>query len=197
MTRRAYVLAAILAILAACFAWSLRPSAPRISTAAYLPAHVPAELAREPRETITTKAQVYRDKHRAMGRLGMDEADSEDDAEELATAAAIPPTPAGAKAVVFLNTTTGRFRTVVKANPLPFFSVERGTELGVRYGVTTRGGRQAVDLFVRRDLVRLGRVYVSGYVEGSGEIGGGVIRPREAKAMIEASGRFYNLPGLE
>jgi len=159
-------------------------------------AHVPGELAGEPKKTVTAKAQVYQDKRRAMKKLGMDEADSDDDAEELATAAEVPPTPAGAKVGVFLNTTTGKFRTVVKANPVPFWSFERGTEIGARYGVTTRGGTAAA-LFLRRDLARIGKAYLSGYVEGAGRIEGGVVRDPEAKAMIEVSGRFHNLPGLE
>jgi len=194
MTRRPYILGVIFVFLAAYFVWLQVRKPARISPAGYMAAPIPRELAGEPKKVIPAKAEVYKDKHRAMEKLGMDEADSQDDAEDLAAAAEIPATPAGAKVGVFLNTSTGKFRTVVKANPVPFWSFERGTELGVRYGATTRGD-QAIELFIRRDLARIGKVYVSAYGEASARLGPDP-RP-EAKAMIEASGRFHNLPGIE
>jgi hypothetical protein len=193
MTRRAYILTAILGALLVWFLWAWYDGRPKISTRGYMAAHVPGAIADLPKKTITAKAEVYKDKKKAMKRLGMDEEDSTD-GEELATAAEIPATPAGAKAVVFLNASTGKFRTVIKANPVPLMSFEKGTEIGLRYGVAT-GGETAASLFVRQDFARIGKAYLAAYGEVTTRLG---IDPRpEAKAMLEISGRFNRLPGLE
>ena len=194
MTRRVYILAAILVALLAWFLWSWYGGRPEITVAGYTSAKVPAAIAPLPKKVITGKAEVYKDKKKAMKKLGMKEEDSTDENEDLGTAAEIPATPAGATAVVFLNHSTGKFRTVVKAKPIPLFSLEKGTEIGIRYGLTTSGG-QAAALFIRQDFARLGKAYLSEYGEVNAVAGPD---PRtEAKAMIEISGRFNRFPWLE
>lgn len=194
MTRRAYVLAAVLVALVVWFLWSWYGGRPKVSAAGYTSAPAPKAVRDLPKKTITAKAEVYKDKAKAMKRLDMQPEDSNDEEEDVATAAEIPATPAGAKAVVFLNHSTGKFRTVIKANPVPLMSLEKGTEIGIRYGVTSTGG-QAAALFIRQDFARLGKAYLSAYGEAAARFGPDP-RP-ELKAMIEVSGRFNRFPGLE
>ena len=121
----------------------------------------------------------------AVEKLGLPADISNDIDKQIISTADIPATKGGVTAVTFLDTRTGIAGTMVKEKPRPFIGIERGTEIGARYGLNSNGINE-MDVFMRRDFLRLGTVYVAGYGEANLSDDGN----SEAKAMIEISARW-------
>ncbi len=83
-----------------------------------------------------------------------------DDLQQVVATAEVAPAPDGARTVTVMNTTTGEARTIIKANPKPFFAFLRTGAAGVRYGIASSGDQQGA-LYVRQDMLRLANLYMS------------------------------------
>jgi hypothetical protein len=116
-------------------------------------------------------------------KLDLPKSIAEDPKQVILDAVTVPPTRGGATAVAVLDTDTGETRTMIRAKPPPLFSLERGGEAGIRYGLSTDG--TAAAMFVRQDIARVGNVYASGYAEASAVGGRG-----EGRAMLQITYRW-------
>lgn len=165
--------------------WTWYAPAPAISQAGYMqaaPAHAVASAGTVP---VKVDAVQVIPKQVAAKKLKLPVEIAEDEGKQVVATAEIPPTKGGATAVTVLDTRTGHSETLIKETPRSLVSFERGTEVGARYGVTTDGGT-SLAVYARRDLLRVGSVYLAGYAEAS-IAGDG---DSEAKAMIDVSMRW-------
>lgn len=88
-----------------------------------------------------------------------------DDRQQVVSTATVPAAPHGASTITVMDTTSGEARTLVKINPRPLLSFERGGAAGGRYGIDSHGDQQVV-LFVRQDVARIGNIYLALTAEG-------------------------------
>lgn len=178
---RSVLLILALLFFAACYLlWAWYRPAPAITPVGYLPAPVEQKVAGLPTVAVPVKTVRALPKS-AIEKLNLPPEVAADPAAQVLSAVTVPPTLGGATAVTVIDTSTGEARTLVREKPRRLLSFESGTELGLRYGITTAGGQQAA-LYARRDLLRIGSAYVALYGEASS-------RP-EARAMIDVSLRW-------
>lgn len=177
---RTIALAALVLAAGVYFLWQwYRPPAP-ITTAGYLPAATEPVVAKLPKEDVAIEKVRVIPKTQAVKRLDLP-SETVGKQEEILAAVTIPPTKGGATAVTLIDTDTGEARTIVREKPRPLLSLESGTEIGLRYGLSTQHGQMGA-IYARRDLARMGDVYLSLYGEVS-------TRP-EARGMVEISYRW-------
>lgn len=145
------------------------PAAPSSPVAGIVKAPVPAR-----------RVMVY-PKEQAARKLKLPPAETANRAEQIIAATDIKPTRKGARAVTFLNMTTGESRTLVEELPAPWLRIERKNEIGAGFDVSTRNG-EMWNVYYRRDVLQVKGVIVS----GRAEISGGVSqRNPEMKAGIQ------------
>lgn len=124
--------------------WGAKPMAP----GQVVTAPVAKAVADMPTKTVAVpKLQVIKDGVRATEKLKIPPPLPR---EEVQTAVAVQPAKYGATATVFVNTSTGQTRTVVKANSAPWFALERGTTFGAEVGIGSHGRYYQTD--VQRDV---------------------------------------------
>lgn len=124
--------------------WGAKPPAPG-QTVTATEAKVVASMPRKMLEN--QRVQVIRDGSRATEKLKIDPPQPH---EEVQTAVTIPQNHYGGTATVFLNTTTGQSRTVIRANTAPWFRFERENRAGVEVGMGREGRYVSADY--QRDL---------------------------------------------
>lgn len=180
--------ALVLLFLAAYLFWLWLRPAPHRPGAGFVAAAPSAQVAGLSTQKIQPAAGIkVLPKKETVRRLNLPAEIGNDQSAEVLTAVDMPPTDGGITAVPILNTSTGETTVAWKEKPRPFFSFESGTEIGGRYGVRTDAIQEA-DIYLRRDLARIGSTYISGYLEASAHMS---VDPRpEAKAMIEVSYRW-------
>lgn len=162
--RAVLIVAAI--VFAACYLlWAWYRPAPAISTAGFAPVETVAPLADTARIPLPVKAIQVIPKATAAKKLKLPVEVAQDERQQVLTAVAVPPTQGGATAVTIIDTTTGAARTIVRETPRPLIGLEVGTEVGARYGLASDGQGQRIDLYARRDLLRIGPVYLAAYAE--------------------------------
>lgn len=180
------VLAGVLLLAGGYLLWCWYAPAPAVTTAGFVPGQPAHEVAKVP--TVPVKVDVPLQvvpKPVASGKLKLPPAVAGDAGKQVVSTAEVPPTRGGATTVTVLDTRTGAFDTLVREKARPLFGFERGTEIGARYGVSTDGGQQAA-VYVRRDLLRVGSVYLAGYGEAKFD----TLGDSEARAMIDVSMRW-------
>lgn len=109
----------------------------------------------------------------------------DDDAKLVTAAVDIPASKSGATVVTVLDSRTGITETLVKEKPRSLISFERGTEVGLRYGIATVGGQTAT-IYGRQDVLRIGNAFLAGYAEANMDSTG----EAEAKVMLDVSMRW-------
>lgn len=154
---RIYLYAALVVAGLAYLAWSIwgpRPPAPgQTITAQTAPA-----VAKMPQKVITPrKVVVIADPVRATEKLKIPPPQRN---EEVQTAVVVPQTRYGGTATVFLNSSTGQSRTVIRANESPWFRFERENRAGVEVGIGSHGRYYQADY--QRDILSVKGVVVSG-----------------------------------
>lgn len=128
------------------------------------PATALAGLEKQPLpEPVVVKAYP---KAQAVKRLHLPTGVANDPNQQVISTAELKPSRGGYVTATVLDTATGEAVTRVTEKPRPLFELGGQTEVGLRYGITTRGGQQGT-LYARQDLVRVGLVSVSGYVEAA------------------------------
>ncbi len=177
--RAATTIAVVLATLYVLWCW-YRP-APAISTAVFAPAKISKQVGEVPMVAVPVASIQVIPKAVAKKKLRLPQMVVDDPGKEVVSAIDIPPTRGGATSITLIDTRTGRTETLVRETPRPFLALEVATEVGMRYGLSTAGG-QRIDLYARRDLARVGNVFIGVYGEAN-------TRP-EAKAMIDVSLRW-------
>jgi hypothetical protein len=180
------VFALICLFLLAYVVWCRWPRVPSGSASGYHQAQPAKAVVGLAKTTMpAARVQVY-PKKEALKRLNVPSGDIDDD-EQVIDSADIPAAPDGATTVTFFNISTGKSRTLYVEHERPLLSFEKGTELGMRYGLGSSGSQTAA-VYARRDLARAGSFYLSGYGEASAQI---VADPHpEAKIMIDISRRW-------
>lgn len=103
------------------------------------------------------------------------------DPKAQVTATASLPKSEGYSVVAFVNTSTGRTGLLVEPKPRPLAEFLNERELGIRYGINTRGG-QGGDIYGRYTFARIGNVHAAIYAEAS--------TYPAAKAEVELSYRW-------
>lgn len=128
-----------------------------------------------PKEVVTIE------KEKVVEKLKLpDEVAKNPDVQVIATAE-IPAHRASTDVVATLNTQTGEGGIIAKPRKPPFFEFVNEKEIGVRYGVSTKGN--AADVFGRWDFVRVGGASVGVY----GEAGATDQGRTQAKAQLSVS----------
>lgn len=173
---------AVLAVLAVCayVGWSWYTPDNAMPARDYVEAAAAKQVKSRPKRTVPAKTIKVLPKSTAK-TLDLPPSVQQDTRQQVLSAVDVPPSEAGAVAVTLLDTDTGDTRTLVKAKPRPFFALEQGNELGLRYGVSTREQRTG-EIYYRRDLLRIGTAHVGAY--GSLDTSG------EARAMLSISARW-------
>lgn len=120
-------------------------------------------------------------KAQAVKRLHLPPEVANDQNQQVISSAELKPSRGGYVTATVLDTATGEAVTRVTEKPRPLFELGGQTEVGLRYGITTRSGQQGT-LYARQDLVRVGLVSVAGYVAASA----GPAASPEATAQIDA-----------
>ena len=138
------------------------------------------------KQEIKAKTVKALPKREASKKLDLPPDVTDDDQQEIIDTAEIPPAPRGATTVTVLDTVTGDSKTLVKIKPRPLVEILTGTAVGLRYGLTSKG-TQAVDAYIRRDLLRIGHVHLAAY----GEVRSTITNPEpEARGMLDVSLRW-------
>lgn len=166
---RIMVLLAVLALAVVLFAWKLfapglvsKPTPAPMQIAP--PATALAGLEKQPLpQPVVVRAYP---KAQAVKRLHLPPEVGNDPNQQVISSAELKPSRGGYVTATVLDTATGEAVTRVTEKPRPLFELGGQTEVGLRYGITTRGGQQGT-LYARQDLVRVGLVSVSGYVEAA------------------------------
>jgi hypothetical protein len=147
---RLYLYGALALLGAAYLAWSIwgpRPLVPGQAVTAQ-PAKAVEDL---PQRVITPRrVVVIADGPRAAEKLKIGPPVAH---EEVQTSVTVPETKYGGTASVFLNTSSGQSRTIIKANEAPWFRFERGNTLGVGVGIGRDGRYFTADY--QRDLLSI------------------------------------------
>ena len=99
---------------------------------------------------------VFKDTEKVVEKLGLPTAKPE---EKVFSAVDVPRVKYGATVTTFVNTTTGTSRTAIKAKEAPWFSFERGNELGIEGGINTRS--RYVDVDYQRDIASVKGAIIS------------------------------------
>lgn len=89
--------------------------------------------------------------------------------KEVTATATLPPSEGGYTAAAITDTQTGETVIVTKEEPAPLFGFGGKTEVGALAGITTKG--EAAGVYVRQDVLRIGRVNVG--VAGAAGMSGG------------------------
>lgn len=161
------------------FLWLMFWPSPKPSTTAFVPAAVPSAVKNVPKQTIEIKHIVVYEKAALAKKIPLPENITSNPKEQVVAVATIPRAPWGAETITSMNTDTGVAATSVKAKERPFASFESSGAVGVRAGVSTRGGYGG-EVYVRQDLFQVKGVYVNLY----GAVEGTATGQMNAKAMV-------------
>lgn len=162
-TRAALIVGALLLVAIYLLAVWYRPVAP-ISTAVYAPAATAPAVAAVP--TVAVPVQAVRVIPKAAAKkLKLPTDVVADQRQQILAAVEVPPTQGGATAVTVIDTDTGAARTIVREKRRPLLALATATEVGARYGLASDGIGQRIDLYARRDLLRIGAVHLAAYAE--------------------------------
>lgn len=131
---------------------------------------------------VKAKVKAY-NKKEASGKLGMPTG-TVAGSKEIITTGEVKPSQGGATVATLLDRNTGESRQVVEYHPRPLLALGGELAIGVRAGLTTRG--EEAQIYIRKDLLRVGPVYLAGYGEASATATAQIA----AKAMIDVSMRF-------
>lgn len=148
--------------------WGAVPESPRVSDVA--------------KKEVQSKVKSY-DKKEATKKLGMPAGTVAPD-EEIITTGEVKPSQGGATVATVLDTKTGESRQVIEYHPRPLLALGGELAIGVRAGITARG--EEAQIYIRKDVLRVGPVYLAGY----GEVSATATAQVNAKAMIDVSMRF-------
>ncbi len=85
--------------------------------------------------------------------------------EEITATGVVPPYKGKTDVASVINMDTGESKIIVKQRPLPFIEFLSEKEMGVRAGLSTDGMTE--DIYTRWTFLRVGKVYISLYAEGS------------------------------
>lgn len=148
-------------------------------------AEAPSALAIKPEKTITSKLQVL-PKNQVIKKLNISPELVNNPAVEIVDTADIKPARYGATTITTVDTATGEAKTLIEFKPRTAFEILTETTIGARYGVSTTGN-QHVDVYARRDLLRVGSVNFALYGDVRNKLS--EVNP-EARAMIDVSFRW-------
>ena len=119
-------------------------------------------------------------KAQAAKKLKLPQAVTDNPTQQVISTADLAPSPGGYTTATVLDVQTGDAVTHYTEKPRPLFGFGGLTEIGARYGLSTRGGQQGT-IYARQDLLRVSAVTVSGY----GEVNAGALSAPEAKAQVD------------
>lgn len=164
---RLYSLAAVAVFMVVYLLWCRFSPKPR-TVLTFQPAHTSASIVNLEKVPVVGPKQIWVfDKKKAGAKLDIPAEEAVNDSEQIVSAVDTKPGPKadGSRVVTFINSSTGQSHSVVQDIPRSFISFERGNELGAGYGIG-RGGTVAAVRY-RRDLLRVGSVYVTGELEAN------------------------------
>lgn len=178
-----WILAGFLAVAALVLFWKVStglflrpPAAPPMQIAPS--ATAVAGLAKQPLPQ-PVRVMAY-PKAQAVKRLQLPQEVADDPDQQVISSADLKPSKGGYTTATVLDTRSGEAVTRVTEKPRQLFELGGQTEIGLRFGISTRGNQQMA-VYARQDLLRIGIVSIAGY----GEANAGSGNP-EAKAMIDA-----------
>ncbi len=177
--KKLYWLGAIVVFVLVYLLWC-RFSAKPQQVRDFQPAHTAAPVINMEKVPVAGPKQVFVfDKFKAGKKLDIPEAEAGNRSEQILDAVDVKPGPkaSGSRVVTFINASTGQAHSVVKNIPQSWISFERGNELGAGYGIGRDGIVYAARY--RRDILRVGSVYLLGEIEANQTSQRGA----EAKAM--------------
>lgn len=134
------------------------------------------------KKEVPAKVKAY-DKKEATKKLGMPAGTVTTD-KEIITTGEVKPSQGGATVATVLDTKTGESRQVVEYHPRPLLALGGELAIGARAGITIKG--EEAQIYIRKDILRVGPVYLAGYGEASAT----ATAQTNAKAMIDVSMRF-------
>jgi hypothetical protein len=162
-TRRFAVLGACL-FLGIWLLWRWYAPDPLPDRGGFVPATTEKTVDSVPKIDVpTTSVKAIPKTSKPVKKLGLPPEIVKDDKVVILDVVEIPDCQNGATAVVTLDTDSGQPKTYVKPKPRPLFALEKGGEVGVRYGVGSGG--EVGTVFVRQDLLRVGSLYLAAYGE--------------------------------
>jgi hypothetical protein len=109
-------------------------------------------------------------KAQAIKKLQLSQDVADDSDQQIISSSDLKPSRGGYTTATVLDTRTGEAVTRVTEQPPQMFELGGQTEIGLRYGISTRGGQMGT-LYARQDLLRVGLVSISGYGEASAGLG--------------------------
>lgn len=158
---------------------SVPPSTP--APAPMQPAHEAPAVANLDKQPLPAPVMVKAyPKAAAVKRLQLPPEIAADPRKEVISSAQLPPSAGGYVTATVLDTATGDAVTRFTEQPRPWLALGGQTDMGLRYGISTRGGQQAT-LYARQDLLRVKAVTLSGY----GEANASQTASPEAKAQLD------------
>lgn len=175
-TWRRYLYGAVAISVVGYLAWCRFGPQPLAPGKAVLVAE-PKEVAGESKKKIVAPVQVYENGERVAKKLGVNPPQRNEAVQQAVT---IPRLKNGGKAVTFLNTTTGKSRTEIVADPSPWFSLERNNYLGGSLGASTVDGIIG-RAYYKRDLLQVKGLFLQPELEV-------IARPNSPDRKVEAIG---------
>lgn len=174
---RLYAYGLIGALIAAYCAW-LYFHKPDVNPGQTVTAPPAKAVKNEPQVAIKpARVMVYRNSDRVAEKLGLPPAQPQ---EQIIQAVDVPKLKYGGVSATFLDMSTGKSRTEIKANPAPWIAFRNDLAIGVGAGIGTQGNTLAGR--IRYDVLQVKAVTVSGELEGN--YAESRARPVEGRAMI-------------
>jgi len=140
--------------------WGPQPAKPG-SVVSDVP--MPKEIIKMQTKVVYLPVQVIKDKEEAVRKLGLPE--NKDPKEALFTAAKIEANRHGAKAAVFINSSSGKPKVDIVYEKAPWFSLQRTNYIGGSIGVSSLDGYIGRG-YLKRDFAQVKGVYLQGELEG-------------------------------
>lgn len=156
-----YLIFALMLIAIASLVWSW-----------YKPAEVKTEYVTVPQIKEVVKIQrvevpvekiITIEKDRIIEKIKLPDWIAKDSDKQVTATGTIGAYEGETDIVSVIDVKTGEGSLSVSLKPLPFISFENDKEIGIRYGVTTKG--MQTDIYGQWDFLRIGRVHVGVYGE--------------------------------
>ena len=159
-----YLFVLLLLLIGIYFAW-LKLGKKEVTPGSTIQALTVPSIAQMEQKTITpSKLVVIKDKQKAIEKLKLSVEQQPTKSEEIIRAVLVPKLKYGGTAAVFVNTTTGKSRTVITANKSPWFSFEKTNYLGLNLGVSTNDGVIG-KCYYKRDIAQIKGIYLQPQIE--------------------------------
>lgn len=166
LIRHRLIAAAVIAVLAIAY-FALRPTPAPVGT--HVEAAPAPAIARVKTEKVEVAAPITVYKPEAKKKLNLPKPIQQDPGQQVVASTKVGGDDRPHTVTTLLDTRTGEFTTLDRADPLPWVSVKSRTELGAFYGI--KDGRDTVRIQARHDFLQVKALNVS--AQASADFAGG------------------------